>query len=65
MRHSKFVTAKELASTLEMDERHIRRHSTQRRLGIDSCRDQTSCRVRFRRTELRQTLRARGIEIEE
>jgi hypothetical protein len=61
MSKSKFITAKELASELEMNERTFRLPETQRRLGLDDCRDQTCKKpIRWRKDEARAALAARG-----
>ena len=58
---SKFITAKDLAQELEMNERNFRLPRKQRELGLDECLD-TSCRhpIRFHRDRARRALIKRG-----
>ncbi len=58
---SKFITAKELSSEVELSEKSIRRASVQKRLGIDGARDSVCSKpIRFRKEETRRALAKRG-----
>ena len=63
-RFSRYITAKQLEDEVEMDERHIRRPETQRRLGIDKCRDRTCKRpLRWPVRACAEALRQRGYDV--
>ena len=63
---SQFYTAKELSDIVELNERHVRRSDTQRRLGIDQCRDTTCSRpIRWHRRAANQALRQRNFQVQD
>lgn len=58
---TKFITSKELAAELEMDERTFRMPCKIRELGLDECRDHTSPhRIRFYREKVVRVLARHG-----
>ncbi len=61
---SRFVTSKDLAAELELNERTIRQPRKQHALGIDECIDRTCEKpIRFRMEQARQALKKIGHEV--
>lgn len=60
---SKFITSKDLAAELEMNERTFRQPAKIKSLGLQPALDRSTPRIRFNRVAARRILTAKGIAV--